>query len=161
MIKSMAERAAVWDAQYEIEHRKHRPVVHKVEAQDDARTEPAKKRATVFIGRSDTERDTMLNVYNQAGGKRGRGNKRNQVLHSDLTVYFFHLKQRGVKLPRRHLSAKACLPELLALLIKHGYLSDGTKIDDLAGHSGRSGLLRKKIHRSLERIFVHIASFMP
>jgi hypothetical protein len=161
MPKTMEEHAVYWDERYWAEYRKHFPVVHKVNPVRVARPTPAASSPTVFIGHTYAEIDTMLNTYYEAGGKRERGNKRNQILYSDLTAYFFILKNKGIKLPRRHLAAKACLPELRDLLIKHGYIESTITIDKLTGKSAGSVVLRQEIHHKLERPFVRIASHMP
>jgi hypothetical protein len=161
MPKTMQERADYWEALYEIEYRKHFPVTHKVNSVCTAPTILPESRPTVFISSSSAKLDTMLNTYYAAGGKRGRGNKRNQILYSDLTTFFFLLRDKGIKLPRWHLSAKACLPELRTLLIKHGYIKSTVTLNMLTGKSAGSMALRKEILHNLERPFVRVASHMP
>ena len=161
MPKTMQKRAEYWDALYWAEYRKHYPVVHKVSSVRVAQTILPASRPTVFVGRSSAELDTVLNTYYAAGGKRELGNKRNQILYSDLTAYFFLLRNKGIKLPRWHLSAKTCLPELRDLLIKHGYIESIITLDKLTGKSASSMALRKEIQHKLERPFVRVASHMP
>jgi hypothetical protein len=161
MPKTMQERSAYWEALYETEYRTHFPIVHNVNPVCTAQTLPPESRPTVFIGSTSAELDTMLTTYYAAGGKRGRGNKRNQILYSDLTAFFFLLKGKGITLPRWHLSAKACLPELRNLLIKHGYIKRIITLNMLTGKSASSRALRKGIQHKLERPFVCVASHMP
>jgi hypothetical protein len=161
MPKTMQERAAYWDGLYWAEYRKRFPVVHQVNPMCAAQTMPPTSSPTVFIGNTSAELDTMLNTYHAAGGKRGRGNKRNQILYSDLTAFFFLLKDKGINLPRRHLSAKACLPELRNLLIKHGYIKDIITLNMLSGKSANSMALRRALLHKLERPFICVASHMP
>lgn len=161
MLKTMQERIAYWEAVYETEYRKQNPVTHRINSVCVDQPIPPALIPTTFVGSTPAELDTKLNTYYAAGGKRGRGNKRNQILYSDLTEFFYLLKDRGIRLPRRHLSAEACLPELRELLIKHGYIESTVTLDQLAGKSANSMALREEVQHKLERIFVRVASHMP
>lgn len=113
-------------------------------------------RAPFIMFITDNEKDTTrhIQIFNNAVGKKVRGNKRigKKALYADLVKYFLLLKRHGVTLPRnKNLSKKACQYGLGEILRRH----ERTSLSD--NLLMKSGSERNIIAANMDRIFSRVA----